>query len=519
MFSSGLFLLPLFWGLFGSVPASAGGDGAYVDAVEDTVFPGQDFLTWQSLGSVFNTLQKRVQCAEVSCGKVSFMNPSGSSQSCSEFFDVAAGYVLYLASPGRVCTAVRQGRWKEETKHFLGQFTHQDHHGYQRLDVRGLEALLQELRNHYVPVQCESCVGAADIETEVNESSPDMGMEAGAVFGRVLHHALQGRCFVNQSLPEETFFLDYILEHLGLTSRLGSEDCFGFSQHCFSAEELILIFGLADNSSASASLGRSDLARLSPAFVQQILSGACVDTAQEAKADGLSKADRYIYATIANVLITLTSMLGIFLLLCTSCTSVFQLCIYFCISLAVGSLTGDALLHLLCAIFHHEGHDHEETPDYIHKMLVLLAGVYFFYLMETVFSLMTHKNNQHHHGVRKTVPLSVQLSPSHGRDFAILLHSGMSVRKALLFNIGSAMTSFVGLYIGLSVATDLAAKQWIAAITAGLFLYVGLVDMLPTMIHINNKRPWLMFLLQNVGLLCGWGILLLLSLYEESISF
>ncbi|TNN47383.1 Zinc transporter ZIP4 [Liparis tanakae] len=104
-------------------------------------------------------------------------------------------------------------------------------------------------------------------------------------------------------------------------------------------------------------------------------------------------------------------------------------------------------------------------------------------------------------------------------DFAILLHSGVSVRKALLLNVGSAMTSFVGMYIALSVATDLATKQWIAAISAGLFLYVGLADMLPTMIHISNKRPWLMFLLQNLGLLTGWGTLLLLSLYEERISF
>lgn len=53
----------------------------------------------------------------------------------------------------------------------------------------------------------------------------------------------------------------------------------------------------------------------------------------------------------------------------------------------------------------------------------------------------------------------------------------MSVRKALLLNVGSALTSFIGLYIALSVATDLATKQWIAAVTAGLFLYVGLADM------------------------------------------
>lgn len=58
-----------------------------------------------------------------------------------------------------------------------------------------------------------------------------------------------------------------------------------------------------------------------------------------------------------------------------------------------------------------------------------------------------------------------------------MLHSGLSVRRALLLNVGSAMCSFAGLYIALAVASDLATKQWIAALTAGLFLYVGLADM------------------------------------------
>lgn len=61
----------------------------------------------------------------------------------------------------------------------------------------------------------------------------------------------------------------------------------------------------------------------------------------------LSLSVGYIYATIANVVITLTAMLGIVALLCTSCNAAFQLCIQFCICMAVGSLTGDALLHLL----------------------------------------------------------------------------------------------------------------------------------------------------------------------------
>lgn len=361
---------------------------------------------------------------------------------------------------------------------------------------------------------------------------------------------------------------------------------------------------------SGSSDGRTDLARLSPALVQQLLSGACAATTPVTP-DRLSTAERYLYATLANVVITLVAMFGIVVLLCTSCTTVYQLSIQFCISLAVGSLTGDALLHLLPMILglhvHSAGdshdHAHDETPEYFYKLLVLLAGIYFFYLMETLFSLISHRSKRHqdshldkdesepHHcdhgrvlemyqkdkkmqSVSKTdlveyeeekfqkkqtreqrlLPYMITIGdsihnfadglamgaafsvswrsglatsiavlchelPHELGDFAILLHSGMTVCRALLLNVGSALTSFIGLYIALSVATDVVTQQWIAAIAAGLFLYVGLADMLPTLVHIDSKRPWFVFLLQNAGLLCGWTVLILLSLYEGKINF
>ncbi|KAL0166784.1 hypothetical protein M9458_038628, partial [Cirrhinus mrigala] len=50
-------------------------------------------------------------------------------------------------------------------------------------------------------------------------------------------------------------------------------------------------------------------------------------------------------------------------------------------------------------------------------------------------------------------------------------------KKALLLNVGSSLTSFIGLYIALSVSTQTIAQEWISAVTAGLFLYIGLADM------------------------------------------
>ncbi|XP_047461458.1 zinc transporter ZIP4-like [Mugil cephalus] len=676
MFSS-LLLLFLFsgWSQFGSVSGSPALEEVYGDVVS-VLSPGQHHLTGESLRSLFNTLEKRVQCAEVSCEKCDLAGSVhqliGNSSihrkpeakhsteditvDVSQFTSLAAGCVLYLSAPGLVCNATSQGKWKAEAEHFLHNLVHRDHHqphhdhDHMHTDVEALEALLQELRHHYEPSHHEMCVTASDIMRAVHGDHTQI---VGAVLGRVLYHALLGDCF--RVLPEESFFLDFIMGRLTASNYFTVEDLetlmrslnighehvedhtdhdhrsqrrwkssdhehheenSTWEQYCFSAEELILIYDLPENSSASSALARPDMAQLSPALIQQILSGACAHVTEPVQSDGLSRTERYLYATLANVVITLTSMFGIVVLLFTSCTNVFQLCIQFCISLAVGTLTGDALLHLLPMFLglhvhsdndSHHDHSHEEgTPDYTYKMLVLVAGIYCFYLMETLFSLITYKNHhhhQHHHaeesephhcdhgrvlemyqqerkqkqqsaskadlvdyedveepqskkrtreqrllpymitigdgihnfadglaigaafslswrsGLATSVAVFCHELPHELGDFAILLHSGLSVRKALLLNVSSAMVSFIGLYIALSVATDLATKQWIAAITAGLFLYVGLVDMMPNMVHASNKRPWLMFLLQNVGLVTGWVLLLLLSLYEEKISF
>ena len=49
--------------------------------------------------------------------------------------------------------------------------------------------------------------------------------------------------------------------------------------------------------------------------------------------------------------------------------------------------------------------------------------------------------------------------------------------KALVFNFMSSLTAMAGLYIGLEISTHDETRTWIMAVTAGMFLYIALVDL------------------------------------------
>ncbi|XP_071103052.1 zinc transporter ZIP4-like [Haliotis cracherodii] len=103
-------------------------------------------------------------------------------------------------------------------------------------------------------------------------------------------------------------------------------------------------------------------------------------------------------------------------------------------------------------------------------------------------------------------------------DFAVLLATGMSYKRALCWNFVSALTAFVGLYIGLSVSTDPLVRRWIFAVTAGMFVYISLVDLLPSFINNVSRNRKLVFVMHNVGMLTGFLFMLLIALYEDKIS-
>uniref|UniRef100_A0A8D0HBU5 Zinc transporter ZIP4/12 EF-hand domain-containing protein n=1 Tax=Sphenodon punctatus TaxID=8508 RepID=A0A8D0HBU5_SPHPU len=171
------------------------------------------------------------------------------------------------------------------------------------------------------------------------------------------------------------------------------------SQICLDPSELLEIHGI----STTESISGPSFTRLSPALIQQQLSGAC-STPRQSSTDGrLSVTERYVYGSLATLVICLCALFGIAVLLCTACISAYQYVIQTFVSLAVGSLTGDAVLHLIpqfLGLHSHaggaHGHGHgTEGHAAIWKLLAVLGGLYLFFLLEKFFSLLGHSHSDH----------------------------------------------------------------------------------------------------------------------------
>ncbi|XP_067656109.1 metal cation symporter ZIP14-like [Haliotis asinina] len=127
-------------------------------------------------------------------------------------------------------------------------------------------------------------------------------------------------------------------------------------------------------------------------------------------------------------------------------------------------------------------------------------------------------------GLSLSIAILCEEIPHELGDVAILLHSGMTMKKALFCNTLSAVCGIVGLVGGISLGEDPAANQWIFAVAAGIFLYVPLVDMLPEMSEAadkaikNGSGAFGVTLIQLLGLCCGFAIILVVALYTGDIQ-
>uniref|UniRef100_A0A182K1N3 Zinc transporter n=1 Tax=Anopheles christyi TaxID=43041 RepID=A0A182K1N3_9DIPT len=106
-------------------------------------------------------------------------------------------------------------------------------------------------------------------------------------------------------------------------------------------------------------------------------------------------------------------------------------------------------------------------------------------------------------------------------DFALLLQTGVSIRRAIFLNIVSSILSFVGMALGLLLTgMHESVVSWIYAGTAGTFLYIALSDLVPEMRNdvARSEQKLKVILIQLTGLALGAIIMLLIALNEKGLQ-
>ncbi|XP_072216967.1 metal cation symporter ZIP14 isoform X2 [Excalfactoria chinensis] len=125
-------------------------------------------------------------------------------------------------------------------------------------------------------------------------------------------------------------------------------------------------------------------------------------------------------------------------------------------------------------------------------------------------------------GISTSVAILCEEFPHELGDFVILLNAGMTIRQALFFNFISACCCYVGLAFGIVAGSHFSAN-WIFALAGGMFLYIALADMFPEMNEVSredeqNGSALITFAIQNAGLLTGFTIMVLLTMYSGQIQ-
>lgn len=218
------------------------------------------------------------------------------------------------------------------------------------------------------------------------------------------------------------------------------------------------------------------------------------------------------------------------------------------ISFAVGALLGDAFIHLIpgALAFGAAG----QAP--LRASLLILGGMMVFFVVE---KLLQHRHGvlyDYFHGhqaggrpelavinvlgdavhnfidglvigasylVSPTLGISTTLAvllheiPQEFGDFGILIHSGLSVRRALLVNLGSASVAIVGTALSLSlgaVARDTVTIV-LVPLTAGGFVYLAAADLIPELQHDHSLRG---LIIQTLLISLGIAVMGLLTLVD-----
>ena len=239
------------------------------------------------------------------------------------------------------------------------------------------------------------------------------------------------------------------------------------------------------------------------------------------------------------IIVSLLSLLGLTFLSLDA--GVLKRLVMVLVSLAVGALFGDALIHLLPEAYHLFNND--LTVAYL-----TLAGFMIFFLVEKYLHWHYYSedkdNSIHHHihpvgyinlsadslhnfvdgvvigtsylisiplGIATTIAVVLHEIPHEVGNFGVLINAGFTRKRALLLNFFTALTAILGTVLALTFGSRISILNNIALpITAGGFIYIAGVDLLPEL-HKDNRPAH--SLIQFLAILAGLAMMVWVKLH------
>ena len=116
-------------------------------------------------------------------------------------------------------------------------------------------------------------------------------------------------------------------------------------------------------------------------------------------------------------------------------------------------------------------------------------------------------------GVVTTITILFHEIPHEIGDFAILIQSGCSRRKAMWLQLLTAVGAITGTIVSL-VAVDMteSASTWILPFTAGGFIYMATVSVIPELLR--SPSTLAQSLRQMMALIVSLGIMVIIAEYK-----
>lgn len=245
----------------------------------------------------------------------------------------------------------------------------------------------------------------------------------------------------------------------------------------------------------------------------------------------------WIYALLTVLAVSLLSLAGV--LTVSIQKEKLNRIIHYLVSFAVGTLFGGVFIHLLPTLFEH-------TESKATSLLVFVpVGIILFFILEKFVrwrhchDLDCEEHPQHivplnlvgdalHNlidgviigtaflagpevGIATAVAVAFHELPQEIGDFGVLIHGGLSIKKALMFNFISSLTALAGAVFALffgGVVDNFVPI--LLPVTAGGFIYIAGSDLIPELHHQDD--PWkslgqLFFMVSGLAVMYGLHVI------------